>query len=267
MKNGYEYYYLFGLDIPLEEFGLGTIKQPKIKDFLSKDIAIENFYDSFIVIDYVVGTSKDKSLTTLKDKFGRFALFTYICEKTNKYSNIQDLINKINFLYGVDNATFDGTSIVIKGVIEDKENPGEFKDLVINNDNFDKLCDVVLEMNKINKSDIKFDNEEDLYKDLSSEMIEAKRKFLERNKKKKNKDDSLSMLDIANIVIHSKSIDYEIVENMTLYQLKNSFEVLNIKESFDVSTLYRISPKFDMSKEKYEHWTGKIKINKSRLAD
>ena len=36
MNNGYEYYYLFGLDIPLEKYGLGSIKQPKIIDEYAK---------------------------------------------------------------------------------------------------------------------------------------------------------------------------------------------------------------------------------------
>ena len=41
MNNGYEYYYLLGLDIPLEKYGLGNIKQPKIKDFcLMRDVTI-----------------------------------------------------------------------------------------------------------------------------------------------------------------------------------------------------------------------------------
>ena len=37
----YEYYYLFGLNIPLNKYGLGSIKQPKLIDYISKEIDIE----------------------------------------------------------------------------------------------------------------------------------------------------------------------------------------------------------------------------------
>lgn len=252
-----EYYYLFGLDIPLKRHSLGVIRQPKLIDFINKDIDIETFYMPFIFNDVIIGQSEDKEkLTGIKNKLGGLTFLFTSCYQAKRLDVLVALKNAISAIYGCNVELSQDSFSIFVG------------DVVINDSNFDILCSVVLEMLRVDKSKIEFDKKSE-YDDriISDKMVEAKRKFLEMNKGKKRKDDTLSILDIANIVIHSKSIDYKNVVNMTVYQLKNSFEVMNVKESFDVSTLYRVSPKFDLSKEKYEHWTGKVKINKSRLDD
>ena len=121
-------------------------------------------------------------------------------------------------------------------------------------------------MMKIDKSKLKFD------KPKKKEMSEIEKEFERRRQKylevtnKKNKDEPLTLIDIANIVSHSGLFKYDDVLNMTIYQLKNSFDIINKKEAFDINMLHRVSPKFDMSKEKYEHWTEKIKLDKSTLS-
>ena len=250
-----EYYYLFGLNIPLERHSLGEIRQPKLIDFINKDVDIDNFYFPFIMNDYVIGQSSDKeSLHRLKDHLGSLTFMMMNCYQTKRMDILESLRKSIEMLYGTDVEIGDKFNLIVG-------------DVIIDDSNFDILSDLVLEILKIDKSKMKFEKEEDPYKDLPKEMLEAKRKFLDRNKGKSKNKDPFTILDIANIVIHSKCIEYEKILNMTVYQLKNSFEAINVKESFDVSTLYRISPKFDMSKEKYEHWTEKIKIDKSRLGD
>lgn len=254
---GLESYYLFGLDIKLDKYGLGTIRQPRLRDFILRDDSLEMFYMPFLYVDMIVGKSKYKDeVRKIINENGAFNFLLKTCVETSNLSVLFVLQESFKFLYGTENVKFgEDADIVINDTIH------------INNDNFNVITDVVFEMLKVDRSKIKFDEDKDLYEGLSDEMLEAKRKFLERNKIKNKQEDTMTILDVANIVIHSKGVDYENVLNMTIYQLKNSFEVLNKKESFDISTLYRISPKFDMSKEKYEHWTEKIKIDKSRLVD
>ena len=66
--------------------------------------------------------------------------------------------------------------------------------------------------------------------------------------------------------IHSGLFNYDEVINMTVYQIKNSFEVITKKDSFEINMMHRVSPKFDIGKEKFEHWTEKVKIGKSNLS-
>lgn len=255
MKNGYEYYYLFGLDLNLIEHGLGIIRQPKLIDFLEKDINIEGFYTPFIMNDYILGQASDReSFEKVKEQVGSLSFLFMTCYQSSRKDVLDSILEYIGFLYGTEAKLGDSLNIVVG-------------DVVVTNDNFDRLCDVVLEIMKIDKSKIKFDKkEEDLYKDVSDAMLAAKKRFLERNKKHSKKEKPLTIADISNVVIHSNNIDYSSVLKMTVYQIKNSFETINAKESFNISTLYRVSPKFDTSKEKFEHWTEKIKLDKSSLS-
>ena len=256
MKNGYEYHYLFGLDIPLEQYGLGRIKQLKIIDYLSKDVNIDGFYMPFVMNDILISQLDNKDVAhQLKEQMGSLTFLMTNCMNANKIEYISMLIECLKVLYRTDKVEL-GNNISI--VIDNK--------IRVNDSNFDVLCNVVLESLKIDKSKMKFDKQEDKKSDLiTDEMLEAKRRFLERNKGKK-KDEGLSVADISNLIIHSGLFKYEDVLNMTIYQLKNSYEVINRKESFEINMLHRISPKFDMSKEKYEHWSEKIKLDKSTLS-
>ena len=85
MNNGYEYYYLFGLDIPLEKYGLGTIRQPKIIDFLSKDITMDNFYFPFMMNDIILAQSKDiDSVIKIKESLGDLTFLLMNCIQSNR---------------------------------------------------------------------------------------------------------------------------------------------------------------------------------------
>ena len=76
---------ILGLDIPLEKYGLGNIKQPKIKDFLDKDISIDNFYYPFLMNDIVIGQAKDKDMVMkLKDSLGDFTFMLMNCIQNDR---------------------------------------------------------------------------------------------------------------------------------------------------------------------------------------
>lgn len=254
MNNGYEYYYLFGLDIPLEQYRLGTIKQPKLIDYLSKDINIESFYMPFVMNDVMIGQLETPALGyELKEKIGSLTFLMSNCIRSNKLEIITLLLNSIKIIYDTDDV--------------DVSNEGNIKvkDIVISNSNFDTLCSVVLEMLKIDKSKMKFDKVDK--KELSDiEREFERRRIAYEQKTASKKQDGLSFSDIANMLIHENGIDYEKVLNMTIYQIKNSYDITSRKESYEFNLLHRISPKFDMSKEKFEHWKEKIKLDKSTLS-
>ena len=101
MNNGYEYYYLFGLDIPLEKYGLGRIKQPKIIDFLSKDIGIDDFFYPFVINDILIGQSKDKdSILKLKESMGDLTFLIANCIQSGRVDMLESMKESLEFLYG-----------------------------------------------------------------------------------------------------------------------------------------------------------------------
>lgn len=253
MNNGYEYYYLLGLDIPLKEYGLGIIKQPKIVDFLRKDIAIDNFYFPFVMNDIILGQSRDvDSVLKVKESLGDLTFLLMNCIQANRIDVIDLLKEDLMFLYQVDNINITDKLTIKVG------------DCEIDNSNFNILCNVILEMLKIDKSKMKFDLS--VKKEMTAIEKEFERRRLEYEKRvgKNKKNQDLTTLDIMNIVIHSSSFKYEDVSNMTLYQLKNSFDVLIKKDTYNTTLMYMVSPKFDI-KEKQEHWIEKIKMDKSTL--
>lgn len=253
MNNGYEYYYLFGLDIPLDRYKLGTIKQPKIKDYLSKDISIEGFFYPFVMNDILANQSQDKdTILKLKESMGELTFLLMNCIKGNRLDILQSIKESLQFLYNTSNVVInENLTIEIDGI-------------KIDNSNFNILCKIVLEMLKIDKSKMKF---EKVKKKEMSEIeleFERRRKAYEERVGKKAKDKGITILDMANTVIHSSNFKYEDILNMTAYQLKNSFEVIRHKDLYDTTILYSASPKFEF-KDKQEHWIEKIKVDKSTL--
>ena len=253
MNNGYEYYYFLGLDIPLEEYGLGKIKQPKIIDFLSKDIGMDNFFYPFIINDIVLGEAQDKDhVLILKDYIGDLTFLLMHCKQNGREDVLTSIKKTLELLYN-ERAIITEKLVIKVGNIE------------INNSNFSTLCNVILEMSKIDKSILKFDKP--IKKEMSpiEKEFERRRKEYEKRLGKHKNDKGLTILDMINILIHTSNFKYEDILNMTLYQLKNSFDVLTKKDAYDTMIMYMVSPKFEI-KDKQEHWIEKIKINKSTLS-
>lgn len=251
---GFEYYYLFGLDIPLEKYGLGTIKQPKLIDYIRNESVVEMIYLPFVMNDIIINQSENSELLyELKDKMGSLTFMLMNCYQSKRFDIIASLNNSLSLLYECNPTINEDFSISIK-------------DAKINDSNFDMLCDLVLDISRIDKSKIKFDKiSKKEMTEIEKEFERRRKKYLEQSKGKKKEDD-LSILDIANMIIHGTKFDYSDVLNMTIYQIKNTFNAMNSKESYEVGTLYKISPKFETGKEALGHWTEKIKIDKSSLS-
>ena len=104
----------------------------------------------------------------------------------------------------------------------------------------------------------------DLYDGPIELEFERRRKEYEERVGKKS-DKSLTILDMINISIHSSNFTYNDMLDMTLYQVKNSFDVLTKKDTYETTVMYMVSPKFEI-KDKQEHWIEKIKVDKSTLS-
>ncbi|MGL5191668.1 MAG: hypothetical protein ACRC7S_18665 [Cetobacterium sp.] len=251
---GLEYYYLFGLDIPLDRHNLGVIKQPKLIDYINNKSEVEMFYLPFVMNDIIINQSEDNEvLNELKKKIGSLTFMLMNCYQSSRFDVLMSLINSLSLLYRCESKINEDFSISVG-------------DVRIDDSNFDILSDLVLEMSKIDKSKIKFNKvSKKEMTEIEKEFERRRKKYLEQSKNKK-RDNELNILDISNIIIHGTKFSYEDVLNMTVYQIKNTFNAMNSKEGYEVGTLYRVSPKFEANKESLNHWSEKVKIDKSGLS-
>lgn len=248
--NKYEYYYLFGLDIPLQKHGLGIIKQPKLIDLINNGILIEEIYFPFILNDMLIAKSENKENSIkLRDTVGELT-FLLITISQDKSSGLIELFeNVLSVLYGTKNIK---TTKSFEIIVDDN--------IIINNSNFNDLREVVFESQGIDKSKLKF--EDKTKKEL--DPIEAKFEFFRSKSKKKKREPE--MIDMLNFIIHTTEcgLDYNKVLNMTVYQMRNTLETLGYKHNYETMLQYKLSQKFDV-KEDIKSWSSKKIVKNSAM--
>ena len=153
--------------------------------------------------DIVIGQTKEKdSVLKLKESMGDLTFLLVNCLQSNRNDMLFAIKQSLEFLYDEEVEITDKFTIQI-GEVE------------INNSNFKILCDVVLEMLKIDKSKLKFN------KPVKKEMSEIEKEFERRRKeyekrvgKQKNEKD-LTILDMVNVLVHTSNFKYEDVLSIT----------------------------------------------------
>lgn len=261
-KIDYEFYYMSGLPIDLRSKGLGVLHQPKIIDFVNRGIDISVFSHPFI-FDKDMVMNKQKAVDDLiKDK-GKLE-FLIIYDALTEMSGMMEeesaldlLIEALKMLYKTEDV------ILAKTILTIFVNGGE---VIIRDKELQFISDLVVEMLRVNKAEMKKKIEEknkQAQQDaLMNEFDRRAKEYLEKTKKRENE---MSFLDMVNVVVHSQGvIDYSRVFDMTVYQLRNSYETLIKKEMFNINLLHRISPNFKPS-EDLKLWEEKVNIVKSNL--
>lgn len=245
MSIKYEYYYLFGLDIPLDNYKLGKIKQPKAIDFIKHNIDIENFYFPFIMTDILLNSlDNQEDIIKIKRDIGSLSFLILSCNESKRFDVLDKLKESINLLYGCNVDITQDSIFLDNGVI-------------INNSNFDILCNIVLEMMMVEKPKIE---KQKVYK---NKHLQATWDKLQKYRKKEAQKSETAILDIMNLLIHMNgNYDYEKVLNMTVYQILNSYIALLKKDNYSEFLSYKTSGQFKLEKEK-KHWITEIKVKKS----
>ena len=243
---------LFGLPIKIKN--LGTIYQPTLSDYINNGIDIQSFMGLFnIKIDLLVKDSEG-----LKN-FDFFLLQMTQGEKGNLY--IFQLIKYLKLLYKTDKVEFIGIKeddLNSVGILVKVNNEEYF----INRENYDKLADIILIMlgsgNNIKEKELKEElNEIDLK--IAKRRKEFERKKAEREAKIKkentNDDNSLTILDLMNYIIHTDNTqyNYNTILNLTVYQIINTFKLYQMKEVYKTNMDYRTSGNFKIEEE-VNHW-------------
>lgn len=260
-----EYFYLSGLPINLEKEGLGIVYQPKIRDFVLNGIDMSSFSHPFILNKDMIA-DKSEDVDSELSKLGRLKFLmvydelTEATRKLTKQPSIISLLEKaLKMLYKTDDITVISTisTIIVGG------------NILINDDNFETLSTLVIEMLRIDieemKKRIEKERKEKIEEETNPWLKLFKQREEEYNKQTNNNKKDFSILDVINIVVHSQGqADYDMVFNYTPYQLKNTYETLIKKENFNVNLLHRISPNFQATDE-LKLWEEKTHIAKSSL--
>lgn len=265
-KIDMEYFYMLGIPINLEDKNLGIVYQPTLRDFINNGVDIVSFSHPFL-LDKEMVLNRDQGVDEYLNNLGRlqFLMVYDECTKENRGKTgergiLEYLIDSLKLIYKTNEIQIIPT---ISSIIVDKK-------FIITDENFDYLSKLIIEMTRVNVKEMKKKIEEERKKKLEDKEEDTYLKRfreLERqyNKEKEGEKKDFSLLDMINIVIHSQSvIDYDKVFDLTVYQLKNSYEVIINKETYNVNLMHRISPNFQPS-EDFKLWEEKANVIKSEL--
>lgn len=257
-----ENYYITGKNIDLRKYNLGILHQPTIDELLERNTTNFDIVNPFIAIERMYTNSNFlENGLDIRCKFDLSYALDFMMQDVNILENI---LKTLTIIYQLDNIED------IKFIRPSDITPAAFlieqKEVVINEDNFDMLMDILLEMFYINKNEIlDNDSEEEWVEQTGTE--EEKRiieYFKNKNRKKKEKE-AFDIADYINIICHINGfIPYKDVLDLTFYQLMNSYyNVLQIRQ-YEEELKYRCSFKYDF-KEPQEPLLKTIKISKSSV--
>lgn len=258
----------FGLPISFSE----SVKlyQPKLKEMLAVNLTFAEIIEPFVTLDK--GHFEGETNNNLMD-FDYFFIqiiigYMDVLEKGNEEINILDwvksensdtlvvkrLVRVLKFLFKSEDIQIHISENIIDKM--DKNYILINKSYKIDRDTYPILKKAVCE---IFDTEIKIEKKEK----VSEELSELDRIFKERaesfekihgKKKEKNKD-NITIMTIINYIIHSRfsQFTYDTIQNLTIYQIKNTFKYYQSQEVYEVDMQYRTSGQFKM-KENGEHW-------------
>lgn len=246
---------LFGL--PIEVENMGTIYQPKIKDFLDRDFNVQKFIRAFNIKAnlFLENTENIKNF----DIF----LFQLSLDIPNEELLVMELIDSLKLLYRTDKVDLtmldekDMNSICIS--IKVMEN-NEEKVYYINRDNYDSFANVILILLDLGNNTVDIELNKEL-NEIDLKIAQRKAEFEKRKAEreaKANKDkekEDVTIYDLMNYIIHADNsqFNYQNVLDLTIYQIKNTFNLYRQKESYDLYMKYKTSGQFKME-DNITHW-------------
>ena len=262
----------FGLPIKLDENTM--LYQPTLNEILEKDFHIENILEPFIALDKRNFKSEEKN-----DKVDNFnilfiqvilgyiqfltdeptktppSLKEWIESANSDWLVVKKLIKVLKFLCKTED-------IILQMSDFSKESENSLnenyilinKSYKINRETYPILKEVICEIFdteiKIEKKPEKSAEEKDL-----DDLFERKKREYEEKYGKKKKENVITIFTLASYIIHSKSshYDYNSIQDLTIYQIKNTFKYLQSLEVYDIDMQYRTSGQFKMEKQS-KHW-------------
>ena len=239
---------LFGSNIKLNGL-LGEIVQPKLKDFLEHDMAINDFISPY----YLIASANVENGGIEKPLLSLLAINLQL-SKEGRDAILDKFLVSLSMLYkGFKLELLEFEDSIVIAIKESDEIK-----YLIDDDNFIDLCEAVMDMFKIKVE--KEDADLDLL-DAPPEIIEkikkGRKEFRAKQREKKN---NLEFFDMCNELIHiNNEYNYDKVLNMTIWQIKNSYSILTVKNAQDN---YVNSGSVQWKAEDFPDWRKETKIKK-----
>lgn len=258
----------FGLPINFSEEAI--LYQPTLKEMLEKNVSFEQLLEPFITLDrgHFSHEKDDSDLREFDMFFIQIAmgytdfyakspdvdLISWLKSDSSNGLVVKRLINTLEFLFKTTDIQLQLSSSIIDDF--NKNYITINKSYKIDRDTYSLLKQIVCEI---------FDTEIKITpkKEMSAEESELERRFAEakakfeaehRKSKAKNKD-NISLFTLVNYIIHHKisQYDYNSIQSLTIYQIKNTFKYYQSQEVYDVDLSYRSSGNFKIE-GKSSHW-------------
>lgn len=224
---------LFGLPIQLEH-ELGTIYQPIIKDFNSFDLnkLVRSFNikkETFFDIGKVPEGLKDFDLFFIES-------LSFLLE---------DLLKSLSLLYKCKLEDMKLTVIEGYPVLTTSD-----KKFVLHRENYAYLCKIISIM-----LDIEYVETDEKGEMTEIEKIIAERRAKWEREHPKKEEDGYSIYDLIDYVLHADgtTYTYDSIQELTIYQVKNTSKLYSKKESYKLFMEYKTSGQFNIEEEK-PHW-------------
>lgn len=246
---------LFGLPIEIKD--MGTVYQPKIKDFLDKDFNIQKFIRAFNI--------KANLFLENAENVKNFDIFIFQLSLNLPKEEllVTELIDSLKLLYRTDDVDLimldkkDMNSVCIS--IKVTEN-NEEKIYYINRDNYDNFANIILVLMDLGNNTVDVKLTEEL-NEIDLKIAQRKAEFEKRKAEREakiNKDkekNDITIYDLMNYIIHTDNSQFNYYDmlDMTIYQIKNTFNMYRQKESYNLYMRYKTSGQFKMEDD-INHW-------------
>jgi hypothetical protein len=221
----------------------GTIYIATIEDILD-DIG-EDLYNE-ILLAFSINLDLFKLDSESKSQMRNFDLYFVIGEPvgTSGLTYLELMLKGISIFFKTENIKINQDELSI--LINDET--------VINRDNFDDLTDCIL---KSHAREYVKPEEEPEFKNEDDRITWLK---IQKAKKKRESKDSITLKDMLDVVLHSKttSYTYESIVKLTYSQIINSYKIVMNIENFDFMTCF-LGMGVDTKDMDLTHWSEKIR--------
>ena len=240
---------LFGKDIKLSKW-LGTIHQPTLAEILDKGLDVNDFISPFyLIVSASMREELDRPLLVL------LAISAEL-SKQGKEPILDKLLTSLSMLYNnAEIQMYEMEDSIALGILD-----SDGIKYIIDDENFMELCEVVLEISNIDIVNEDADLDElDAPPEIIEKIREGRRKFREKERLE-GKKKGLEFCDMCNELIHiNNTYDYNSILNLTIWQIKNSYKILTVKNAQDS---YINSGSVQWKAEDFPDWRKETKIKK-----
>ncbi len=234
---------LFGLPITID--GFGTIYQPKMEDFLLTNFDFAKFARAFKINADLLPQSNSE--------IKNFDIFLFqLTSNSEENLLIEELMESLKILYKTDDV-----KIYIKGNEMDSIGISINDEIFINRNNYDELSNIVQIIMGEGNNVLEKETQKEL-SEIDAKIAKRRREFekrkREREKDLKKSDNVTTIFDLINYIIHSNysQFTYDSAIKLTIYQIKNTFNLYRQKENYQLMIDYKTGG-FEI-KDKIIHW-------------